>query len=66
MVRPPKHPAKTPRTRPFVLGPNFAAISEVEGIRLSGDMKARAADARRAGISPEEYRRTIVRSHRKG
>ena len=56
--------AKTGR---FVLGSDrFAKISEVEGIRLTPAMKKRASDAQIKGLSAEEYRRTIIRSHRKG
>jgi hypothetical protein len=40
-------------------------ISAVEDIRLSPAMKKRAAEARSKGLSPDEYRRTIVRAHRK-
>jgi hypothetical protein len=51
----------------FVIGPaGFAKISAVEGIRLKPAMKKRAAEAATKGLSAEEYRRTIVRSHRKG
>ncbi|KIZ45662.1 hypothetical protein OO17_07595 [Rhodopseudomonas palustris] len=51
----------------FVLGhARFSKISAVEGIRLSPAMKERAADAKQQGLSADEYRRTIVQSHRKG
>jgi hypothetical protein len=50
----------------FVLGQaGFAKISAVEGIRLKPAMKKRAADASNKGLSPDEYRRTIVRAYRK-
>jgi hypothetical protein len=50
----------------FVIGrDNFSKISAVEGIRLTPAMKKRANDAERKGSSAEEYRQTIVRSHRK-
>jgi hypothetical protein len=51
----------------FVLGrAGFAKISAVEGIRLKPAMKKRAAEASSKGLSPEEYRKVIVRAHRKG
>jgi hypothetical protein len=51
----------------FVVGrSSFAKISAVEGIRMKPAMKKRAADAASKGLSAEEYRRTIVRSYRKG
>jgi hypothetical protein len=50
-----------------VLGTDrFAKISEVEGIKLTPAMKKRASDARSKGLTAEEYRRAIVRSHSKG
>jgi hypothetical protein len=50
----------------FVLGQaGFAKISAVEGIRLSPAMKKRATEAGSKGLSPDEYRRAIVRAHRK-
>jgi hypothetical protein len=51
----------------FVIGRDaFAQISAVEGITLKPEMNKRAAKARREGLSPEEYRREIVRAHRNG
>lgn len=51
----------------FVVGhAGFAKISAVEGIRLKPAMKKRATEAAAKGLSAEEYRRTIVRSYRKG
>jgi len=44
----------------------FAKISAVEGIRLKPAMEKRATEAAIKGLSAEEYRRTIVRSYRKG
>ncbi len=44
----------------------FAAISAVEGIRLTSEMKQRAAEFDRKGMSGEERRRAIIRAHRKG
>jgi len=50
----------------FVAGPAaFAKISAVEGVRLTPAMKARAAEAASKGLSAEEYRKLIVRAHRK-
>lgn len=65
MAKQKKTTGKTARTGRFVIGESFLKISLVEGIRLTGDMKKRAVDARRQGVSPDEYRKTIVRSHRK-
>lgn len=51
----------------FVVGrASFAKISAVEGIRLKPVMTKRAAEAAAKGLSAEEYRRTILRSYRKG
>lgn len=44
----------------------FAKISEVEGIKLSGEMRQRAVDFDRRGSSAEERRTTIIRAYRKG
>jgi hypothetical protein len=50
-----------------VLGHNrFAKISAVEGIVLTRDMKERAAEFDRQGLSAEERRKSIVRTYRKG
>jgi hypothetical protein len=59
--------ARSAKSSRFVLGSdNFAKISAVEGIRLSDAMKKRASDARAKGLTAEEYRSSIIRSHRKG
>ena len=59
--------AKETRSGRFVLGSDrFAKISEVEGIKLTPAMKKRANDARSKGLTAEEYRQAIIRSHRKG
>lgn len=42
----------------------FAKISEVEGIKLSGEMRQRAADFDRRGSSAEERRTTIIQAYR--
>jgi hypothetical protein len=58
--------AKAKKASSFVIGrDSFGKISAVEGIRLTPTMKKRAAEAERKGLSAEEYRQTIVRSHRK-
>jgi len=50
----------------FTIGADaFAKISAVEGIRTTAAMKKRASEARAKGLSDEEYRQTIIRSHRK-
>lgn len=56
--------AKTAR---FVIGrASFEKISAVEGITPTKDMKDRASEAKRRGMTAEEYRTSIVRSYRKG
>jgi hypothetical protein len=61
-----KNVEKGTKTGQFVLGSDrFAKISEVEGVRLTAAMKKRASDAQSKGLSAEEYRRMIIRSHRK-
>ena len=50
----------------FVIGrAGFAKISAVEGIRLKPAMDKRADEAASKGLSAEEYRKAIIRSHRK-
>ena len=44
----------------------FAKISEIEGIKLSGEMRQRVADFDRRGSSAEERRTTIIQAHRRG
>lgn len=62
-----KNVAKGGKSGRFVLGGDrFAKISEVEGIKLTPAMKKRASDARSKGLTAEEYRRAVIRSHRKG
>jgi hypothetical protein len=57
-------PAKTGR---YVIGSaGFAKISAVEGIHLSDAMKELAAVKRAKRLTADEYRRTIIASHRKG
>jgi hypothetical protein len=59
--------ATSAKTGRFVIGSaGFAKISAVEGIRMTAAMKKRAGDARAKELTAEEYRRTIIRSHRKG
>ena len=51
----------------FIIGrAGFVKISAVEGIRLKPAMTKRSTEAAAKGLSAEEYRRTIVRSYRKG
>jgi hypothetical protein len=58
--------AKDAKTGRFVLGSDrFAKISEVEGIRLTPEMKKRANEAKSKGLTADEYRQTIIRSHQK-
>jgi hypothetical protein len=50
----------------FVIGGvAFAKISAVEGISLTDAMIKRADDKRSKGLTAEEHRQAIVRSHRK-
>jgi hypothetical protein len=59
--------AKGAKAGAFVLGKgSFAKISAVEGIHLTDAMKKRGSVARAKKLSPDEYRETIIRSHRKG
>jgi hypothetical protein len=59
--------AKSAETGRFVIGSaDFDKISAVEGIQMTAAMKKRAGDARAKGLTAEEYRRTIIRAHRKG
>jgi hypothetical protein len=44
----------------------FASISAVEGIKPSAAMKKRVARFDRAGLSPAERRREIIKAHKKG
>jgi hypothetical protein len=44
----------------------FAAISAVEGIRLTAEMKRRTAEFDRKGLTTAERVRAIVAIHRKG
>ena len=65
MAKQKKPDAKGAKPTGFVVGrAGFSKISAVEGIHLTPVMKERA-DAGRKGLTAEEYRRTIVRSHRK-
>jgi hypothetical protein len=62
-----KTAAKDAKLGGFVVGrARFAKISAVEGIRLTPAMEKRASEAGPKGLAAEEYRRTIVRSYRKG
>jgi hypothetical protein len=61
-----KRPIGKRSKKGFVLGnAGFAKISAVEGVRLKPVMKKRASDASSEGLSPDEYRRVIVRAYRK-
>lgn len=44
----------------------FAAISAVEGIKLTPEMERRVAEFDRKELKPEERIRAIVAVHRKG
>jgi hypothetical protein len=67
MAKQRKPAAKGTKVGGFVVGrARFAKISAVEGIELTEVMEKRASEAGRKGLTAEEYRRTIVRSYRKG
>jgi hypothetical protein len=66
MAKQKKPVAKSAKAGGFVVGrEHFAKISAVEGIHLTPVMEKRASEADRKGLTAEEYRRTIERSHRK-
>ncbi|MET4491647.1 hypothetical protein [Bradyrhizobium sp. LA7.1] len=51
----------------FVIGrERFAQISAVEGIKLTGEMKARSARFEREGLSPAQRRKEIIKAYKKG
>ena len=67
MAKQKKPAAKGTKVGGFVVGrARFAKISSVEGIHLTQPMEKRASEADRKGLTAEEYRRTIMRSYRKG
>lgn len=67
MAKQGKTVAKGNKVGGFVLGrAHFAKICAVEGIQLTEVMERRAVEAGRKGLTAEEYRRMILRSHRKG
>lgn len=49
----------------WVIGHSFEKISAVEGIVLTGEMRARAGKLARDGVPFEERRRAIIRAYRK-
>jgi hypothetical protein len=63
-----KKPARqSTKTGRYAIGrASFAKISAVEGIHLTDAMQRRADEKRVKGLTAEEYRRAIIRSHRKG
>ena len=66
MTKQKKPDGQTTKSGRFVIGSaGFAKISAVEGIKLTDAMKKRADERRAKGLTAEEYRRTIVSSHRK-
>lgn len=67
MAKQRKPVAKGAKVGSLVVGrAGFAKISAVEGIHLTQAMEERHLEAGRKGLTPEEYRRTIERSYRKG
>jgi hypothetical protein len=62
-----KSAAKKPVPTKLIIGRvRFAKISAVEGIKPSAAMKKRVARFDRAGLSPAERRREIIKAHKKG
>jgi hypothetical protein len=59
-------PAKSGRVGTRIGRQAFAAISAVEGIRLTPEMKRRTAEFDRKGLSTAERIRAIVAIYRKG
>jgi hypothetical protein len=60
-------PTKRGRTSGMIIGrERFAAISAVEGIKLTPDMNRRVAELDRKGLKAEDRIRAIVDAHRKG
>jgi len=57
---------QTPKSSMTIGRERFAAISAVEGIKLTPEMERRATELGRKGLSPEERIRAIVAAHRKG
>ena len=54
------------KTGQFTIGrERFAKISAVEGIVLTQQMHSRSAEFDSKGLSAEERRRAIIRTHRK-
>jgi len=65
MPRQKRSTGKSSKTSFIVGRAGFAKISAVEGIQLKPAMKERAAEATSKGLSAEEYRKAIIRTHRK-
>lgn len=58
--------AQRKKTSQFVLGQErFAKISAVEGVVVTAEMKKRAKEFDRLGLSPAERRREILKVYRK-
>ena len=67
MAKHTKSVSRDTKTGRFVIGrASFEKISAVEGITPTKGMKDRASEAKRRGMTAEEYRTSIVRSYRKG
>ncbi len=66
MAKQRKSVRKDAEAKGFTIGRDrFAKISAVEGIQLTDAMKKRADDSRTKGLTAEEYRQTIIASHKK-
>jgi hypothetical protein len=62
-----RSPKPQPQSSGMTIGrKRFAAISAVEGIKLTPEMERRVAELDRKGLTPEERIRAIVAAHRKG
>jgi hypothetical protein len=61
----PKRAGRKQKTGVVIGARRFAKISAVEGIVLTREMRTRAAEFDRKGMSAEERRRSIVQAYRK-
>jgi hypothetical protein len=62
-----KSPRQATKSSRYAVGrAAFAKISAVEGIQLTEAMRKRVDEKQVKGLTADEYRRAIIRSHRKG
>jgi hypothetical protein len=62
---PPKKVSRKQEAEIVIGAQRFAKISAVEGIALTHEMRTRAAEFDRKGMSADERRRSIMRVYRK-